>query len=164
MKWLFVIAGLVLLAAMLSGTPSKPSGNPLDPRVVELAERHAEQQAVQSRQMAELQKQWQTERTDLNEPRNRLEVERREIALQRQREPIIAQSIQQLGMLALCLVPLVVCALLLLRKGNEPADWNAIAETLVSDLMSAKPTLLAPALPAPSSDDNPAGHLAEARE
>ncbi len=58
MKWVFVIAGLVLFAAMLSGTPSKPAGTPLDQRVVELAAKHAEQQAVQSRQMAELQKQW----------------------------------------------------------------------------------------------------------
>ena len=158
MKWLFVIVELVLPAAMLSGTPSKPAGTPLDQRVVELATRHAEQQAVQSRQMAELQKQWQTERTDLNEQRNRLEVERQEIALQRQREPLIAQSIQQLGLLALCLVPLVTCALLL-RKSNEPNDGNAIAETPVSDLMSATPTLFAPALPALSADDKPAGHL-----
>ncbi len=163
MKWLFVIVGLVLFAAMLSGPPSKPAGNPLDPRVVELATKHAEQQAVQSRQMAELQKQWQTERTDLNEQRNRLELERREIALQRQREPVIAQCIQQLGLLALCLVPLVVCALLL-RKANEPDDGNAIAETLVSDLMSPHPTLFAPALHAPSVDDKPAGHLPSVAE
>ena len=163
MKGLFVILGLVLLAAMLSATPSKPSGNPIDQRVVDLATKHAEQQAVQSRQMAELQKQWQTERTDLNEQRSRLEVERQEIALQRQREPVIAQSIQQLGLLALCLVPLIVCALLL-RKANEPDDGNAIAETLVSELMSPHPTLFAPALPAPSADDKPAGQLPSAAE
>ena len=163
MKWLFVIVGLVLLAAMWSGTPSKPAGNPLDPRVVELATKHAEQQALQSRQMAELQKQWQTERTDLNEQRNRIEVERQEIALQRQREPLIAESIQQVGTLALCLLPLIVCALLL-RKANEPDDGNVIAETLVSDLMSPHPTLFAPALPAPSTDDKPAGHLPSAAE
>ena len=158
-----MILGLVLLAAMLSGTPSKPSGNPIDQRVVELAAKHAEQQALQSRQMAELQKQWQTERTDLNEQRNRLEVERQEISIQRQREPLIAESIQQVGTLALCLLPLVVCALIL-RRSNEPEDGNAIAETLVSDLMSPHPTLFTPALPAPSADDKPAGHLGSAAE
>ena len=79
MKWLFVIVGLVLLAAMMNGTPSKPSVNPLDQRVVKLATKHAEQ----SRQMAELQRQWPTERTDLNQQRNRLHAERQVIALQR---------------------------------------------------------------------------------
>ncbi len=90
-------------------------------------------------------------------------MERQEIALQRLREPLIAQSIQQIGMLALCLIPLVVCALLL-RKANEPEDGNAIAETLVSDLMSPHPTLFVQALPAPSADDKPAGHLPSAAE
>jgi len=57
-------------------------------------------------------------------------------------------------------LPLIVCALLL-RKSNEPDDGNVIAETLVQDMMSAKPTLFAPALPAPSADKS-AGHLTSA--
>jgi len=130
-------------------------------KVLELANRHAEQQSVQAKQMAEIQKQWQTERTDLNTQRNQLESERQEIALQRQREPLIAESIQQVGILTLCLLPLIVCALLL-RKSSEPDEGNVIAETLVTDMMSAKPRLFAPALPAPSSKDKPAGHLTSA--
>ena len=157
-----MVCGAILLVLGL-GCAKTPVASENERKVLELANRHAEQQSLQSRQMAELQKQWQTERTDLNQQRDRLEVERQEIALQRQREPVIAQSIQQLGMLALCLVPLVVCALLL-RKSNEPDDGNAIAETLVSDLMSPHPTLFAPALPAPSADDKPAGHLTSAAE
>ena len=157
------VSGVLLLTLMLGCLKSPPVASEHERKVLELANRHAAQQSVQSRQMAELQKQWQTERTQLNEQRDRLEAERREIAIQRQREPLIAESIQQVGTLALCLLPLVVCALLL-RKANEPEDGNAIAETLVTDLMSAKPTLLAPALPAPSADDQPAGHLTSAAE
>ena len=157
-----IVCGAILLV-LVWGCLKPPATSEHERQVLELANRHAEQQTVQSRQMAELQKQWQTERTELNEQRDRLEVERQEIALQRQHEPIIAQSIQQVGMLALCLLPLVVCALLL-RKANEPEDGNAIAETLVSDLMSPHPTLFAPVLPAPSSDDKPAGHLTSADE
>ena len=142
---------------------SPPVTSEHERKVLELANRHAEQQSVQSRQMAELQKQWQTERTQLNEQRDRLAAERQEIAVQRQREPLVAQSIQQVGTLALCLLPLIVCALLL-RKSNETEDGNAIAETLVSDLMSAKPTLFVSALPAPASNDKPAGHLTSAAE
>ncbi len=147
-----------MLLVLGMGCAKTPVASEHERNVLELANRHAEQQSLQSRQMADLQKQWQTERTQLNEQRDKLETERQEIALQRQREPIVAESIQQVGTLALCLLPLVVCALLL-RRSNEPEDGNAIAETLVTDLMSEKPTLFAPALPAPSSEDKPAGHL-----
>ena len=159
-----MVCGALLLALGAGCLKSPPVTNEHERKVLELANRHAEQQSVQSRQMAELQKQWQTERTHLNEQRDRLEVERQDIAIQRQREPLIAESIQQVGTLALCLLPLIVCALLLLRKSNEHEDGNAIAAMLVSDLMSAKPTLFVPALPAPSSNDKPAGHLTSAAE
>ncbi|MEK6259911.1 MAG: hypothetical protein AABP62_14925 [Planctomycetota bacterium] len=160
MKWLFIVAGLVLLAATLTGPPTRPLENPIDRRVVELATKHAEQQATQSRQMAELQKQWQTERSELNQQRDRLEAERRELANQREREPVIAQSIHQLGTLALCLLPLIVCALLL-RKSNEPDQGDGIAETLISDLMSRNPVLFPTTLPAPSSPELPAPSSAD---
>ena len=162
MKGTMVCVAMLMLALVL-GCQKTSATSEHERKVLELANRHAEQQSLQSRQMAELQKQWQTERTQLNEQRDRLEVERQELAIQRQREPLIAESIQQVGTLALCLLPLIVCALLL-RRSNEPEDGNAIAETLVTDLMSAKPTLFAPALPAPTSDDKPAGHLTSAAE
>ena len=152
-----------MLLVLGMGCAKTPVASEHERKVLELANRHAEQQSLQSRQMAELQKQWQTERTQLNEQREKLEAERQEISIQRQREPLIAESIQQVGTLALCLLPLVVCALIL-RRSNEPEDGNAIAETLVSDLMSPHPTLFAPALPAPSADDKPAGHLGSAAE
>lgn len=156
------ICGMMMLL-VLGCLESSPvvSDHEHEKKVLELANRHAEQQSVQSRQMADLQKQWQTERTDLNTQRNRLETERQDIAVQRQREPLIAESIKQVGILTLCLLPLIVCALLL-RRSNEPEDGNVIAETLVTDMMSAKPTLFALALPAPSSGDKPAGHLTSA--
>jgi hypothetical protein len=160
MRRAMVCSALVLLA-LGSGCQNSSGSNEYERRVLDLANRHAEQQSLQSRQMAELQKQWQTERTQLNEQRDRLEVDRMKLSIQRQREPLIAESIQQVGTLALCLLPLGAC-MLLLRKSNEREDGDVIAETLVSDLMSAKPTLFAPALPAPTSDDKPAGHLTSA--
>ena len=158
-----MVGGSLLLALVVGCLKSPPVTNEHERKVLELANRHAEQQSLQSRQMADLQKQWQTERMQLNEQRDRLDAEHQEIAVQRQREPLVAQSIQQVGTLALCLLPLIVCALLL-RKSNEPEDGNAIAEMLVSDLMSAKPTLFVPALSSPSSNDKPAGHLTSAAE
>ena len=151
---------VLLVLGCLESSPVA-SDHEHEKKVLELANRHAEQQSVQAKQMADLQKQWQTERTDWNTQRDSLETERQDIATQRQREPLIAESIKQIGILTLCLLPLIVCALLL-RKSNEPEEGNAIAETLVMDMMSAKPTLFAPALPAPSSKDKQAGHLTSA--
>lgn len=162
MKRKMVCGAMVLLMLGCWETPVV-NDHEHERKVLELANRHAEQQSLQSRQMGQLQKQWQTERTDLNEQRDRLEAERQDIAIQRQREPLIAASIQQVGTLALCLLPLIVCALLL-RRSDEPEDENTIAEMLVSYLMLAKPTLFAPPLPCPSSDDKPVGHLGSAAE
>ena len=159
MRLIWVCVAMVLL--VLGCLESSPSDHEHEKKVIELANKHAEQQSVQSRQMSDLQKQWQTERTSLNEQRDQLETERHDLAIQLQREPLIAESIKQVGILTLCLLPLIVCALLL-RRSNEPEDGNVIAETLVTDMMSAKPTLFAPALPAPSSKDKPAGHLTSA--
>lgn len=160
MKLIWVCGVMVLLALGCLESSPMVSDHEHEKKVIDLANKHAEQQSVQSKQMADLQKQWQTERTDLNVQRDRLETERQDLAIQLQREPLIAESIKQVGILTLCLLPLIVCALLL-RKSNEPDDGNVIAETLVQDMMSARPTLFAPALPAPSSDKS-AGHLTSA--
>ena len=152
--------GVMVLVMLASGcgesAPAKVSEH--ERQVIELAKRHAEQQAAQSQRMTEIQKQWATERSELNKQRDQLETERQDVAKQRMREPLIAASIQEVGTLALCLLPLIVCALLL-WKSNAPDDGNAIAETLVTDLMSAKPTLFGRGLPAPPTDGKPAGRL-----
>jgi hypothetical protein len=62
-----------------------------------------------------------------------------------------------------CLLPLTVCALSL-HKSNAPEDGNVIAETMMSEQMSAKSMLFVPTLPAPSSKDKPTCHLTSAAE
>lgn len=52
-------------------------------QVIELAKRRAEQQAAQSQRMSEIQKQWATERSELNQQRDQLETERQDVAKQR---------------------------------------------------------------------------------
>jgi len=122
-----------------------------DERLAELATKHAQQQAAQNERLSELQRQWQAERSELYQQRDQLEADRQQLAIDRQREPIIAQSIAQVGTLALALLPLAVC-FLLLRRPAEPGDSEAVAETLVSDLMSANPQLIVPELPAADPD------------
>lgn len=114
---------------------------PADPRLLEMATRHAEQQAIQNDRLAELQHQWQVERRELYEQRDQLESERKQLAIERQREPVIAESILQVGSLALALLPLSF-AIVLLGRSQERDSSDAISETLVSDLLSRQPVLV----------------------
>lgn len=135
-----IIGTLVLLSLGLLLVTAAAWNYPVDRRILDLTNRHAEQQVVQNERLANLQQEWQRERTDLYHERDQLEEDRRELDRQRQREPIVAQSILQVGTLALALLPLVVCALLLWRPPATD-DVDAIAETLVEDLLSPHPAL-----------------------
>lgn len=73
--------------------------------------------------------------------RTDLEQERQRIASQRQRDPIIAASLQALGLLFACLMPLAFGAYTLHVASRErPGD--ALAEVLVQELTSDQPRLL----------------------
>jgi hypothetical protein len=160
-------------------------------RLAELAERQLERQSEQNRRLADMQhevaegsrrlveadararqdmvdlhRDLQTERSTVGQQRDALEEDRRNLAAQRHRDPIIAETIAQLGLLAASLLPLVVCWLLL-RQPVEPADDREVAELLIADLAASEPVLLpkspsplfddrrSPALPEPPDEDDP---------
>jgi len=135
-------------------------------RVAELATQQLERQADQNRRMSELQqevasgsrelveadanarqemvtlqREIQTERSEIGHQRDQLEAERREIADSRNRDPIIAAAITRVAMVVVSLLPLLICWLLLQQK-VEPADMNEITELLLDDLVSAEPRLM----------------------
>ena len=135
-------------------------------RLAEMAERHLERQAEQSRQVTELQREVaegsrrlveadaqarqemvalqrevQAERTEVGRQRDLLEGERRDLAAKRRLAPIIAAAITNIGLLLACLLPLVLCWYLLQRR-VEPADDQAVAEVLLEDLVTDRPLLL----------------------
>ena len=135
-------------------------------QLAEMAERHSQRQAEQSKQMADLQhevaegsrllveadarareemvalqREVQAERGEVGHQRDVLEQERRVLAAQRHRDPIIASAITSSGLLLACLLPLVLCWFLLHRR-VDPVDDNAIAEVLLEDLVADQPLLL----------------------
>lgn len=58
--------------------------------------------------IAEIHRDVQEERQALGAQRDRMEDEHRQIAATRNRDPIIAESIKAIGLLAACLVPLLI--------------------------------------------------------
>ena len=156
---------LTVLALMVTTTGCEEDENE-NKRLAEMAERQLQRQVEQNRHMAELQhevaegarqlvqadaeareemvalhRDVQAERTEIGRQRDSLEDERKVIASQRHRDPVIAAAITNVGLLLACLLPLVLCWYLL-RRPMEPADDGAVTEVLLQDLVSDNPLLL----------------------
>jgi hypothetical protein len=71
-----------------------------------------------------------------------LEQDRREIAEQRHRDPIIAAVIQDFGLFIACLLPLVVAVFVIRQMQSQEPDHAAVAELLVLELTADEPRLL----------------------
>ena len=80
----------------------------------------------------------QIERANMAQRWDQLEQERKNIASQRYIDSVIAEVISNLGIILICLLPLIVCWQLL-RQTVEPATENEVAELLLDDLVSSKP-------------------------
>ena len=87
--------------------------------------------------------------TQLNEQQSaiyighdRLEQDRREIAEQRHRDPIVAAVIQNFGLVIACLLPLLVAVFVIRQMQSQEPDHAAVAELLTLELTSEQPRLL----------------------
>jgi hypothetical protein len=85
--------------------------------------------------------------------RQQLEQDRREIADQRYRDPLVANVIQSIGVLLLCLLPLIVAIFVVRRMLQSEPDDTAIAELLVMDIAREHPLLLDAKSPPPAIED-----------
>jgi hypothetical protein len=135
-------------------------------RLAEMTERQLELQSEQNRQLHKLhselaegsrnlveadaearhelvtlQRDLQANQGEVGRQRDLLETERRALASQRQLAPIVAAAISQIGLLAACLLPLILCWYLL-RQPERAGDDPAMAEFLLEDLLAHQPLLL----------------------
>jgi len=97
---------------------------------------------------ATLQKELQTERANINQQLSELESERREIAKQRGRDPIVAESITAFGVTLACLLPLFLAGYIIRAVTQYGDESAALGELLVVEMTSEKPMLL-PIAPRP---------------
>ncbi|WP_146406071.1 hypothetical protein [Allorhodopirellula heiligendammensis] len=92
---------------------------------------------------------------------DQLEQDRRDIASQRHRDPIIATVIQNLGLTIACVLPLVVAVFVIRQMQSQEPDHAAVAEMLVLELTSDEPRLLPGPMtrrPASDHDDEETNH------
>jgi hypothetical protein len=111
-----------------------------DRQVIEATNRLVEAEAKSRTEILALHQRIEAERTGINQQRDALEQERRQIAAERNAAPIIAESIQLAASLITAVLPLLAC-LFLLRGLFDKPDQNALAELLVEDLVSRQSLL-----------------------
>ena len=91
---------------------------------------------------AALQKNLQTERTSVDRQREEMETERRQLAQQRARDPIVAQAIRAVGLTLACLLPLLLAGYVIYSLNRNGDDNDALSELLVMEITAEKPKLL----------------------
>jgi hypothetical protein len=150
-----------------------------DQRLAKLATDSAEQQARQSERMAEahanltdgarqlvesagrsqeslvtIQHGLEKQQAEIGHQRDLLEKDRQVIAWQRHTDPIIASAIVQAAVLLACVLPLVLCWILLRRPATTDTD-GLLTEILIEENTADQPLLL----PGPISNqaNRPAG-------
>ena len=144
----------VLFGAMVDGCESDRE------RVARLSQEAAARQAEQNQEIARLvesqqslQHEIETQHQHLDEQRTALETERREIANQRFRDPIIANAVIDAAMLVACVLPLVL-GYFALRTANQPESDAVLSELLIQDLASDE-SLLFPRPNVPAIEQRP---------
>jgi hypothetical protein len=169
------LAQLILTTLLLTGC-----GTSTDERLLQQAKEHAAQQAETHRQMARQQQEvaegslrlieadakareemasmqngLREDQAAIGRQRDQLEVERREIASQRHRDPLVAAAIVNVGLVIAALLPLLVCVYVLWSVARTRDADEAVTELLVEEIVSDKPRLLPPILPLPALSREP---------
>ena len=88
-----------------------------------------------------------TERASLDRQREDMEQERRNIAAQRQRDPIVAQTISAVGLTLACLLPLLLAGYVVYSLNRSSDDNDALSELLIMEMTADQPLLLPSSLP-----------------
>ena len=153
-----ILPYLLLLLLLMNASSCSSS----DPRITKMASEQARQNEALAKQheqivvatqtlieadkqarddFASLTEKLQAEQAVVNQGRDALEADRRQIAAQRNRDPIVASAILNLGLLIACLLPFAVCiyALRMISSGAEdPLVLNGL---LVEELLAEQPLL-----------------------
>jgi cell division protein FtsN len=168
---LTMLAMLAMFAMVLLVTAGCDNERPPDERFQQLAQQALHEQSEQNKRLVDQNKQvaeasrqlvaedaqarrelleaqrqltseLHAERASLDRQHEALEEERRSLAAQQQREPVIAHTIGAVGLTLACLLPLLLAAYVIHTLNHQDEDPAALNELLVLDLTSERPRLL----------------------
>ena len=95
-----------------------------------------------------------TDQAEIGHQRDQLENDRREIAAQRHRDPIVAAIIMDVGIVLACLLPLALGVYVLRAACRAGESDGAVAELLVQELVASEPRLSLPGRPSLPAIEN----------
>jgi hypothetical protein len=142
-----------ILVSILGCLESDPQLTSWQQQQIQHAERQAAENTAAARalvaadanarqQLATLGRELQTERAEIGKQRDALEAERKHLASERLRDPIIAAAIQTLGLLTLAALPLVLAWLLL--RSSPASEATTDLEELLLVALAEESSSLAP--------------------
>ena len=112
-----------------------------------LVERDAEARRELIAAQSEMTTQLNEQQSAIHTGHQQLEHDRREIAEQRHRDPIIAAVIQNIGLTLACLLPLLVAMFVFWQIQSQEPDHAAVAELLILEMTADEPRLLPGPMP-----------------
>ena len=115
-------------------------------QLAEAAQELVAQDATARRELlaaqTELTSQLHDQRSRVDVGRDQLEQDRRQIAAQRIRDPLLAAAIYDVGLVLVSVLPLLVCLYVIRQMQVQEPDHAAVAEMLVLELTSQQPRFL----------------------
>jgi hypothetical protein len=143
-RLLFFSLTLGVLSAILSGCDEdeRQKVSRSQAEVAEASRQLFQADAKARGEMVALQRDLQGGQSELGRQRDQLENDRRQCADQRNRDPIVANTILDVGLILACLLPLILCIVLVLGLRDRTQTESALAEILVEEIVGDKPVLL----------------------
>ena len=90
-------------------------------------------------ELAALQRDLQQDQAEVGRQRDQLEDDRRDMADQRHRDPLIAAAITNIGLILACLLPLLLCVFILRTVRDPATSEDALTELLVEEIVAEQP-------------------------
>lgn len=143
MKQTWRIGSLILIGLMTVGCPSESErlANMADQSVRMQTEQNV-QTANANKEFAQLQRDLQTERNNLNQQLKILEDDRRALHRERRSELAWAESFRFLAIVIAAVTPLFLCAYLIWAATRQSSCHESVNELLIQELVSPKPRFI----------------------
>ncbi|MCC7423036.1 MAG: hypothetical protein IT428_22400 [Planctomycetaceae bacterium] len=137
--------GLPILLTLLIGCDDDPhSERRQAAENASAARRLIEADAAIRKDYATVARNLSAERTEIGRQRDQLEAERKDLAIERQRAPLIAEGLRSSGLLLLSGLPLILCWALLLYPQDETGAAE-LEDLLILEVSGIETTLAEPA-------------------
>ena len=134
----------------------------LQAEVARSASELVEADAKARSELTALQRDLQQGQAEVGQQRDQLENDRRDMARQRHRDPLIAAALTSIGLILACLLPLLLCVFILRTVRDPLTSEDALTELLVEEIVAKEPLLLPSACRIPGLEHTTAEELESA--